>query len=286
MKKITFLLLLLVVTVSHSQIDEGFEDVAGLTDYLFINSSDQPDFDAAQGLPPASGFFNAFEGSPNSYLLMDFEVSLGTIADYYVMTPKLRIKNGDVISFYTRAIEGSENPDRLEVRIGDGTDVLPTRGNPDNVGSYTNLLLSLNPDLEIGGYPEVWKKLTIEISGLAAPVETRVAFRYWITDNDIVNGDAIGIDSFTVSSDILSTDEVTLNDFSKYYDAENDKLHITAANAFKAIEVYSLLGQEVINKSLSSAEEVIDFSNISDGAYIVKVLSEEGIAQNFKIIKY
>ncbi len=288
MKKITLLLALFIGSLSNAQINEGFDDVdlLGETGYLFINSSDDPLANYFQGNVDV---FEAFEGnSPNSFIAENFNTTEGTIADSYFFTPKLLIENGDMITFYTRTTV-SEFPDRLEVRIGDGTGILPTEGVPDNVGSFTNLLLSINPNLEVGIYPVEWEQQVITISGLSGPTETRVAFRYWATDAgpNGSNSNNIGIDSLTIDSDIvLSTnEEVAKNDFFKFYNTKNNELYLKASNFFKSIQVYNLLGQEVVNKNLSSQEETINLSNISSGAYIIHVLSSNGASKNFKIIK-
>jgi len=57
-------------------------------------------------------------------------------------------------------------------------------------------LLSINPSLTVGGYPEVWTQYTIDLSPFAGT--GRLAFRYLVTDTS-VNGDYIGIDTVSVA---------------------------------------------------------------------------------------
>ena len=292
--KILSILLLLFVSISNAQINEGFEDITTLTEFLVVNASDAPGItNFEQGLDGSDdGSFPAHEGPLTSYTWANFQATDGVVSDVYLLTPELLIDNGDVISFATRTSAGSGGgpntfPDRLEVRMGSQPEIFPSTG---NVGSYKNLLLSINPDLEVGGYPEAWKVITIQISGLAEPVQSRIAFRYWVTDAGELgsNGNVVGIDTLTIDSElVLSTnDEEAPNTFSKYYNPKRDALRIKAASeAFQNVVLYNTLGQEVLNESLSSSEEVIDLSHISDGNYIVNVYLDNGNFESFKFVK-
>lgn len=147
--------------------------------------------------------FDAQAGPVNSYLGVNFDSvnGLGTISNWAI-TPMLTYSDGDTFSFYTRTEAGSTWPDRLEVRLS-------TQGNSSNVGStatsvgdFTSLLLTVNPGLTIGGYPEVWTKYDITLNGLASPTTGRIAFRYFVTnggtDGDF--GDYIGIDTLRITT--------------------------------------------------------------------------------------
>ncbi len=93
----------------------------------------------------------------------------------------INLENGDEITFWTQTAPGSAFPDRLEVRMSpDGSATAPA--SPTDVGSYTELLLEINPALTMGGYPEVWTEFTAVVSGLTGAVDTSVAFRYFVTD--------------------------------------------------------------------------------------------------------
>ncbi|WP_341908085.1 choice-of-anchor J domain-containing protein [Fluviicola taffensis] len=151
-----------------------------------------------QGTPPATGPFIAYNGADNAYIGVNFNStgSTGTISNW-LLTPNRTLRNGDVFTFYTRtAAEATEYPDRLEVRLS-------TNGASTNVGSgatatgdFTTLLLSVNPTLVTGVYPQVWTQYTITISGLPAPTSGRIAFRYFVTSAGSLgtNSNYIGID--------------------------------------------------------------------------------------------
>ena len=69
-----------------------------------------------------------------------------------------------------------------------------------SVGDFTNLVLSVNPTLSVGGYPEAWTQVTANFVGVGVPATGRFAFRYDVPDN-ANNADYIGIDSVTVNQD-------------------------------------------------------------------------------------
>ena len=75
------------------------------------------------------------------------------------------------------------------------TSAPPKRG----VGDFTTTLSSVNPALTVSGYPEDWTLVTATVSGLAAPIDGRVAFRYFVTDGGPtgINSSIIGVDTFS-----------------------------------------------------------------------------------------
>ena len=280
-----WLALLLLTLYANAQIEEGFDDISTLTDYKIINVSDQPGPSSYfQGLVEP-GVVKAYEGADDSYIAVNFESTDGTVSDVYLLSPLLTIANGDTISFATRSLDNEGYSDRLEIRIGDGSGTEPTTG---DVGAYTNLLSTINPELLDNVYPFDWEVITVTVSGLTAPIQTRVALRYWVTDCGIdgVHGNYIGIDSLSISSDIvLSTNNLPEINFSKFYNSKTEALHFKAASPFKNIQLYNMLGQEIINKTLSSNEEVINISSIAIGTYIARITLENNIQEQFKFSK-
>lgn len=90
-------------------------------------------------------------------------------------------------------------------------------------------------------------------------------------DNVVING-------------TLSISENDINGFNYFYNQQTQNLTITASEAFSKISIYNVLGQEVINKNLSSTSEVINLSSLKNGIYIANVISN-GQKATFKLIK-
>jgi hypothetical protein len=195
------LLLLTAQQVSASNIllSENFDNVANLVPAgwaIVNNSSPAGTTDWFQGNP---GVFSSQSGAANSYVAANFEAAGfgGNISDWLI-SPELTFMNGDVISFWSRTEAASAFPDRLELRLslnGASTNVGATDA---SVGDFSTLLLTINPALAPGGFPENWALFQATLSGLSGPTDGRLAFRYNVSDTS-VNGDYIGIDTVRVT---------------------------------------------------------------------------------------
>ena len=179
---------------------ENFDNVANLVPNgwaIANNSAPAGTTDWFQGNP---GVFSAQSGAANSYVAANFEAAGfgGNISDWLI-SPQLTFHNTDTISFWARTENGSIAPDRLELRLslnGGSTNVGATDA---SVGDFSTLLLTINPALAPGGFPENWALFQATISGLGGPANGRFAFRYNVSDTS-VNGDYIGIDTVTVTA--------------------------------------------------------------------------------------
>jgi hypothetical protein len=146
--------------------------------------------------------FPAQQGSPSSYLAANFAsgASVSDISTWLIL-PTSTYRNGDTLSFFTRTAAFSEWPDRLEVRFSNvgGTDVGSTA---QSVGTFSTLLISINPTLAVGGYPENWTRYSAGLSGLAGPTTGAFAFRYTVSEGGIagVNSNYIGLDTVQIGA--------------------------------------------------------------------------------------
>jgi hypothetical protein len=145
------------------------------------------------------GNTNIFPGQSGGYAAANFNSAsnVGTISTWLI-TPALLVDNGVQISFWTRTVNSPIFPDRLELRMS-------TTGNdlgsgPNDVGDFSTLLLSVNPDLTVTGYPETWTQYSVTLSGLSGPTPAKFAFRYYVTNGGPAgsNSDYIGIDTLLI----------------------------------------------------------------------------------------
>ncbi|MGB1211345.1 MAG: T9SS type A sorting domain-containing protein [Lacinutrix venerupis] len=93
--------------------------------------------------------------------------------------------------------------------------------------------------------------------------------------------------NFTTNSDIsLSTEEFELNNsISHFYNTDTNNLTLTSSTLpFSSVELYSILGQQVLSKKLSQTNESLNLSHLNDGIYIAKV-SIEGKTETIKFVK-
>ncbi len=117
----------------------------------------------------------------------------------WLITPLLKVKNGDKISFYTTspALPSNVFRDRLQVLLNPAgtTDV----GNSvSSVGGFTTNLFDINSGYTIAGYPQIWTAYTHTFSGISGTKNIRIGFRYFVPQAD--SASQIGIDQFKFES--------------------------------------------------------------------------------------
>ena len=186
-------------TSAHAaSLSEGFESVlpAGWT--VVNNSAPIGTTSWFQG--EVAHHFAAQAGTAASYAAADyFNGADHSDISTWLITPTLSFNNGDVLSFFTRSTQ--LYPDRLEVRFSGvgGTDVGTTA---TSVGTFTTLLLAVNPGLTPMGYPDSWTHYSATISGLGGATSGAIAFRYFVTDGGSqgLNSEYIGIDTVTITA--------------------------------------------------------------------------------------
>lgn len=192
------------VAGSVFQIQEGFTTVLP-TGWARQNlSSPLGAQNWGQGL---TAVFNSFNGAPTAYAHNNFNATTGdnTISSW-MFTPVVNIKNGDVISFYTRTQDPAANggltfPDRLELRMSTNGASVNAGTTNASVGDFTNLLLTVNPTLTPTGYPFTWTKFTATVTGVTGTVSGKFAFRYFVTNGGSgANSDNIGVDQVEFST--------------------------------------------------------------------------------------
>jgi uncharacterized repeat protein (TIGR01451 family) len=144
------------------------------------------------------GVFPSQAGASDAYIAANFNNTgaIGTISNW-LLTPTLSLQNREQLIFFTRTSEGSNFPDRLQVRMSTNGASTNVGGTATSVGDFGALLLDINPTYAIGGYPESWTQYTVTISGVPSVVVGRLAFRYFVEDGGPAgdNSNYIGIDT-------------------------------------------------------------------------------------------
>ncbi len=211
---------------SIASFSEDFADITNLPGWFTQNNSDP--LGLTNWFQGNDTVFPAHAGAPTAYIGANFNNTsgVGTISNW-LLTPEQSLADGNTLSFWTRTVEGTLWPDRLQVRLslaGNSTDV---GSGAEDVGDFTTLLLDINPGLVVDGYPTTWTQYTITLTGIPEGSSGRLAFRYYVTNGGPsgANSNYIGIDtveytqvsgialSKTVGTDPLScavTDEVSV----------------------------------------------------------------------------
>lgn len=97
-------------------------------------------------------------------------------------------------------------------------------------------------------------------------------------------GNSVVIDAISVTA-TLSVDDFNKISLTHFYNNNTNSLNVqTSEGVIDNIQLYSLLGQELINQEVSSAATEINMNNLNDGVYIARV-TFNGNTQSIKFIK-
>lgn len=97
-------------------------------------------------------------------------------------------------------------------------------------------------------------------------------------------GDAIGTFKIAAYDASMSTESFTANKLTHYPNPVKDVLNLSYTSEITSVNVYNMLGQQVIAKKVIATETAIDMSALPDGAYIVNVTSGDNV-KTIKVIK-
>src|SRR5690606_38801932 len=163
MKKLLFSLLMPFITsLCFGQLlTEGFDDITTLEGNGWIMTNQSNPIGTSNWFQGNSTVFPGHQGGASSYIAANYQntAGAGTISNWLIF-PTLSLKDADQLKFWTRT-DSNSFPDRLEVRASTGTMTLPSGAT--SVGSFTNLLLSINESLG-NSYPETWTEYTVTLS--------------------------------------------------------------------------------------------------------------------------
>lgn len=197
--KYALILLFLAGVMSAGTLNEGFDNVAGLTasGWVMVNNSNP--VGTTGWFQGNDGIFTSQSGANDSYIAANYlNAGSGGNISNWLISPEMKFGPNTTLTFWTRTENPSSNmADRLELRMstqGSSTNV----GNTDSsVGDFDILLLTINPDLIPDGYPTDWTRVGAAINGFN--FDGRFAFRYFVPDTN-TNADYIGIDSVTITT--------------------------------------------------------------------------------------
>lgn len=209
---------LAVTPVFAATLTEGFENVPGLATAGWKFSNQSTAASANVWRQGATTLGPAPSGPATSFAIANFTdtsstASTGATISNWLVTPVLNFANAEhTISFFTRTATDATFPDRLEVRLSGTTNNTGT--SPTDVGAFTTLLLSINPNLQSGAanYPDTWTQFTITLTAANAPTNGFVAFRYFVTDGGAngPNSNIIGLDTLNIAPTTVVPEPATL----------------------------------------------------------------------------
>jgi hypothetical protein len=163
-------------------LDEGFNNLAGLTGWELVNESVQPGASWFQG---NADIFGAHSGPADSYAAANF---LGAVngrgaVDNWLITPTLKFSGLTTLSFFTNRA-GSNGLDLLEVRFA--------AGSGSGIDGFDTVLAIVSGT----DFPTFWQEWS---TSLTVEGEGRFAFRYL---GDASYLDYVGLDTVSVITSV------------------------------------------------------------------------------------
>ena len=161
-------------------LNEGFDDLAGLTSWDRINRSTPPGLSWFQG---NTDIFPPQAGGPGAYASANFlgAASGMGVVDIWLITPSLTLSGLTTLSFFTNRELADGFDDLIEVRFGAGSGT--------DASAFDTLLTTIGGD---DAFPSDWSQWS---ANLTVEGEGRFAFRYL---GDAANLSYIGLDTVRV----------------------------------------------------------------------------------------
>ncbi|NNG23539.1 choice-of-anchor J family PEP-CTERM protein [Telluria aromaticivorans] len=161
-------------------LNEGFRNVANLSDWAQINRSVPPGTGWFQG---NTDVFTSYNGPDNAYIAANYlNAANGMgVVDNWLITPTLTLNGLSTLSFHTNRSGETGFFDQLEVRFGFGSNT--------SADGFDTLLLTIGGDLT---FPSDWARWT---TNLDVQGEGRFAFRFL---GDAATLDYVGLDAVRV----------------------------------------------------------------------------------------
>ena len=241
----------------------------------------------------------AQSGTAASFATADFYstgtasgVGSGTISNWLI-SPNIMVQNGDVVSFYTRL--GSDNAviqyaDNLELRMStQGAATINPSAGASDLGSFTNLLVAVNPNQDTTVYPRTWTQFTYTISGMTGPTAVKFALRYFVLNGGPggTSSDLIGVDTFSVDRPLVATESFFASNFAVYPNPAVTVLNISNKNntLINQVHITDINGRVVKNfdtKGVSNTQ--MNLGDLNNGVYFLRITSDNGVG-TAKVIK-
>jgi len=187
-------------------------------------------------------------------------------SDDWVTSPLIDLTSASgLIELQWDAVSVAGNPvfnEDYRVLVSTGTDEL------------SEFVEVANIDLESNSQPTT---RVVDLSAYAGET-IYIAFH-----NDSDDRWGVVVDNISVTAATLNVVDVVFNNFSYFVDA-NNVLNLRSGTPMQSVELFNVIGQQVVSQKLSNSEETLDISNLESGVYITRV-SINGLSKSYKIIK-
>ena len=102
-------------------------------------------------------------------------------------------------------------------------------------------------------------------------------------DFEIEEIPAQDIDDVSVTSSTMSNEEFILENIEYTFNQESNNLRVTSEELLSNIQIYNMLGQQVLNKDLNDSSAILNLSTLNSGVYIVNLEGNNSKIKTFKL---
>tara|TARA_B100000427_G_scaffold270290_1_gene236854 strand:+ start:638 stop:3205 length:2568 start_codon:yes stop_codon:yes gene_type:complete len=210
--------------------------------------------------------WDTYEGNQGLYFFS--AVTASAPNDDWMISPEFTLDGvtSPQLTFWAKSLTDQYGLERISVYVND-----VNTSNPDPA---TFIELTQSPYVEV---PIDWTQYQFDLSaweGSSSPI--RIALHYQSNDAFVLQ-----VDSFKVEG-TLGLEEFDDSEIEYYYNRISKDLDINSMEILDQIQIFNLLGQEIISNEINSMNYRINLSNLSNSIYIVSIKAENKI-KRFKI---
>lgn len=267
------------IQVSAGVISANNDTYTVVTSTDAVSLGDYTANDTLNGMTGPNGMFTSYVVTPNANLnttpvngVPNVSVNAGTLPGTYSFTYQI-----------CDAINGN-NCDIATVTIIVVAPFAPTGNSNQSVPNGSTLA-----NLVVSGQNILWYAAatgkTANTTSTPLPLSTVLVNGTTYYASQTINGvESSSRTGVTVSLTTLSSADFAFANFNYYPNPVKNQLILSNASSIDEIEVSSLLGQKIMTKKPNDLQTELDFSNLSNGIYLVKI-SVAGQTKTVRVIK-
>ena len=153
-------------------------------------------------------------------------------------------------------------------------------GSSNNYNDLINGLVSYNETIANGGDAcgNTFAERSLDISTATGGL-VYIGFRHHnVTDLFVLN-----VDDVSVTSSTMSNEDFIMQNIEYSFNQETNTLRVISEELLSNIQIYNMLGQEVLNQDLSDTSALLNLSSLSSSIYIVNVKGNNSERKTFKL---
>ena len=152
-------------------------------------------------------------------------------------------------------------------------------GSSSNYSDLINSSVSFNETITSGGDAcGSWANRSLDISAASGEL-VYIGMRH----HDVTDMYYLNIDNVSVTSSTMSNEDFTLQNIDYSFDQEANLLRVASEEMLSNIQIYNMLGQEVLNQDLNDTSALLNLSSLSSSIYIVNVEGNNSKTKTFKL---